>query len=281
MPKGINAENFEAYTNLRPLMRNAIELCGKDFVTQLKEQQIHVKEDLFWQEVNKKLNIPEDFARQKQEQEERDREEQRRREQERRRLLFENKKKVFCKERKGWTICVFELPEPVREGDGLYFAECTTEEEELERTFTCRTPNDAYGRACNLVDDWERKMIQLSAFYNEYKIIKPLYLMLLYISGWDEYYLKEFFRMNSWIGLDYNILDYLESEDLITQPQKGRRKGANYVSLSLKGMKEAREILEKINLEGSDYILESRQHHLELIQKEDDGSGELQYEDYE
>jgi Domain of unknown function (DUF6429) len=126
-------------------------------------------------------------------------------------------------------------------------------------------------------------MLQDKASNSEEELLKSLYLMLLYVSGGDEHnpflanpyperpnsrvwHSKEtFVNLHCWIGLDFGILNSLEEAGFLEQPQKGRRKQRTYVQLNKKGMKHAREILEKINLSGAKEALMARSHHEEYI----------------
>jgi hypothetical protein len=117
----------------------------------------------------------------------------------------------------------------------------------------------------------------------EEKLLQSLYLMLLYISGGDEYnpYLanpyperpnsrswhskETFVDLHSWIGLDFDILNRLEEGGFLEQPQRGGRKQRTYIQLNKKGMKRAREILREINLSGAKEALTARSHHEEYL----------------
>lgn len=108
-------KNFEAATNLSALKKNAVQLCGQEFVSELNRQGLNAKDDEFWQRVNTKLNIPTDahVSRQRREREERERQEREKLEceaNEKRRLL-ENKKQVKKKLYKDWEIAVYKLPD--------------------------------------------------------------------------------------------------------------------------------------------------------------------------
>ena len=118
----------------------------------------------------------------------------------------------------------------------------------------------------------------------EYELLEALYLLFLYLHGGENYskYLAKpfpprgskrnwqnkdtFTNLESWIGLQYNILDDLESKGLVEQPQKGSsRKGRTYALLNKKGMAAARSILKKLNINGAEEALNERQHHEEYI----------------
>ncbi|AFY62776.1 DUF6429 family protein [Synechococcus sp. PCC 6312] len=122
-----------------------------------------------------------------------------------------------------------------------------------------------------------------SSISEEERLLQSLYLILLYISGGDEHneYLatpypespnssnwhskETFVHLNSWIGLDFEILDQLEEEGFLEQPQKGGRKPRSYIQLNKNGMKRAREILKEINLTGAEEALLAREHHEDYI----------------
>lgn len=118
----------------------------------------------------------------------------------------------------------------------------------------------------------------------EHELLEAIYLLFLYLHGGENHskYLakpfpprgskrnwqnKETFTdLESWIGLQYNILDDLESKDLIRQPQKGSsRRGRTYALLNKKGMSVARNILKRLDCNGAVEALEVRQHHEEYI----------------
>ncbi|NJK58238.1 MAG: hypothetical protein HC939_20800 [Pleurocapsa sp. SU_5_0] len=118
----------------------------------------------------------------------------------------------------------------------------------------------------------------------EYSLVEAIYLLFLYLHGSENHYeswaepfpprgsrsswqnKNTFVDMESWINLQYDILDDLENKGLIRQPQKGSsRKGRTYALLNKKGMSAARNILEKLDINGAEEALKSRQHHEEYI----------------
>ena len=118
----------------------------------------------------------------------------------------------------------------------------------------------------------------------EYELLEAIYLLFLYLHGGENHseYLANpfpprgskrnwqnkdtFTDMQSWISLQYNILDDLESKGLIRQPQKGSsRRGRTYALLNKKGMAAARSFLEKMDIKGAKEALEETQHHEEYI----------------
>lgn len=67
-------------------------------------------------------------------------------------------------------------------------------------------------------------------------------LMFLYLTGW-----KETYCYRSWKGYDFKVLDELTDKDLlclVKNPSKSKS-----VVMSDEGLKRARELLEKYNIE--------------------------------
>jgi hypothetical protein len=280
----LNSISFETVTGLPALKRNAIQVCGKEFIDSLK---LYAKNDDFWIEVNRHLDIPDDayeqkLAREKEEQERKEAEKQAEKER-----LLNNKKAVRTKTREDWKITVFELPESKIYGK-QYMAEGInlSDSEKTVYSFSWgNNVNQAYCNACNSIDskkqrlkELERRLEEEREYKKYYNFIKIIYLMLLYLSGWDEYnpYLsnseekrckENFTGVRSWIGLDFNILNKLEREKLIEQPQREGKnyKKVTYVELTKKGMQLARETLKNINLEGAEPLLEQLDYHEEYI----------------
>jgi hypothetical protein len=98
--------DFREFTQLPATKANAIKLCGKDLIDKLTAQKILSKDELFWEEICKNLNIP-DMKKQR-EQEEKERLENQEKE---RQKLLTNKKLIDKKENKGWEVSIFELPD--------------------------------------------------------------------------------------------------------------------------------------------------------------------------
>ena len=115
-------------------------------------------------------------------------------------------------------------------------------------------------------------------------LLESLYLLVLYLSGGDTYdkniidlnsensdliepYSKEtFINIQSWISLQYSILDQLEEKELLKQPQKGtRNKRRTYIEMNKRGMLKARMLLQQLNLEGAKEALTERSYHEEYI----------------
>lgn len=270
----MDKKNFEAFTNLPALKKNAIQLCGQEFINELTVKGIYAKHDEFWRIVNNKLNIPDDAYEIKQardqEQKERKLVEEKAREQAEIERLFANKKELYSKNRQGWEITVFELSESDKYGN-KFIAQCTKELDFQLTTYFTKSPGDSYSTACNLVDEFERQQEKSRHFMERYQVLKPLYLMIIYLSGGDVYnpdfgnskkkYCKEnFIGINFYNGFDFEIVKRLEAEKLLEISTTKKT-----VTMTIKGMREARDILLHINIEGVDVLLEQRDYHEEYI----------------
>jgi hypothetical protein len=269
-----NKKNFQAVTNLQPIKKNATQVCGQEFIDTLTARHIYAKDDNFWLEVNRYLNIPNNAYEQmliaKQEElkiHEAKLEAERYSEIMR---LLENKRLLYEKTRQSWTIKLFESPESKM--FGKYFAEATNLDSPPLTTSFCDTVHKAEQNIFSLIDQFDSKNEKELLFIKYYQVLKPIYLMFLYLSGWDAHFEKErcketFTGVRSWIGLQWNILDRLEKEGLLEQPQRQspNPKKTTYIELTKNGMKEARENLQNINLEGVDALLSERTYHEEYI----------------
>jgi Domain of unknown function (DUF6429) len=166
---------------------------------------------------------------------------------------------VRVAERFGWTIRVFQ------EGES-YIAECISPEGNTHRGEESLRQGDAYSYGCNLVD---REMASAAARKRS-AAIKPFVLMLLYLTGWDEFYYDGKIRSrDSWIGYDFGILDELEQEKLLEKPQKGTRR-RTYVSLNFEGIRTARKLLQSVNFPGVDELLDELKEHDRLSDEPED-----------
>jgi len=101
--------------------------------------------------------------------------------------LLSNKEELFSRNRKDWIIVVFEINE-IGKYARKFVAECTKSSGSKLTTQLSMTSEEAYGRACNLVDENEKQLQQDRSFIDHYQVLKPLYLMLIYLSGGDEHY---------------------------------------------------------------------------------------------
>lgn len=165
-------------------------------------------------------------------------------------------REVSVKERRGWIIKVFQ------EGD-QFTAECSSPEGDILHTWPDSKLSTAYSRACSLVDDFISKAETQAACKRRNAVVKPLMLMLLYLTGEDNYYNDRFLGRESWINYDFGTLDQLENEKLLRQPQKGTRQ-RTYVSLNKEGIRTARQLLQSINLPGVDELLAHLKEHDEF-----------------
>jgi len=267
-------KNFNAFTKLNPLKKNAIQLCGQEFVGSLTANGIYAKDDEFWIEVNRKLNIPDDAYEQSKIRDKENKkqalEEERAREKAEMERLLSNKKELYSKNRRDWTIVVFDLLEKDKYGN-KFVAECTKSSCSKLTTLLSMTSEEAYGRACNLVDENEKQLQQYKSFIEHYQVLKPLYLMIIYLSGRDEYnpYLgnspkkrciENFIGIGFYNGFDYNIIEHLEKEELIEHSST-----RNSLILFKKGMQVARDMLKTINIDGVERLLEQKNYHEDYI----------------
>ncbi|MEH1858766.1 MAG: hypothetical protein V7L21_12320 [Nostoc sp.] len=266
--------NFEAFTNLPALKKNAIQVCGQEFIDNLTKKGIYAKDSEFWQEVNRKLNVPDDAYEIKQAREQAEREqkllEAKIKEQAEKQRLLANKKEIHSKNRKGWKITIFKLPESDITFGKNFLAECTKEPELLQNIWFCNNKGDAYSRACSFVDEFETKEEQLSIFIEHYTVMKDLYLMIIYLSSVDQHnrYLnnsreksqENFTGISCWNRFDFDIVNALIAEALLEFSSNKKS-----LIMNKKGMKAAREILQRINIDRVERLLEQREYHEEYI----------------
>ncbi|MEH1950507.1 MAG: hypothetical protein V7K77_26635 [Nostoc sp.] len=269
----MDKNNFEAFTSLPALKKNAIQVCGQEFIDSLTKKGIYAKDSEFWEEVNKKLNIPNDAYEIKQAREQAEREqlllEKKAKEQAETQKLLINKKEIFSKNRKDWKITVFELPESDIFGKN-FLAECTKEPGLIKTTWFYKNQEEAYRRACNLADEFEVQQESLRIFMEHYAVMKPLYLMIIYLSSGDQHneYLnnsrekskENFTGVNCWNGFYFEIINALVAEGLLEFSSN-----KNKLIMKKQAMKAAREVLNKINIDGVDRLLEQREYHEEYI----------------
>lgn len=126
---------------------------------------------------------------------------------------------VRVTQRLGWTIRVLQ-------SGSSYVAECISPEGNIHRTWESAKQGDFYNRGCSLVD----REIAAVAAKKRRSAIKPLVLMLLYLTGADESDDGKFTSRKSWINYEFDIQGELEQDKLLTQPQKGIRQ-RTYISL--------------------------------------------------
>lgn len=275
--------NFETVTKLTAFKKNAVQLCGKEFINTLTKRNLHFKDNEFWYEVNQKLGIPNDAYEQmlikQQEEKERIQEEKERIQAEQkaeRDRLMENK--ILISERitkEHWNVKLFETFESTS-GKKYYFAEVIKLDETLTTIEILTTDffdkkQKALNQADYLIDKFEQEQIRL----HNAEVLKSIYLMYLYLSGDDVYSddpekpdSKETFRgIESWVKSPWKILAKLDEEGLIKQPQRvgNHKKEVTYIAFTKEGMQAAREALQKVNLEGLDILLKDREYHEEYF----------------
>ncbi|WP_445634812.1 DUF6429 domain-containing protein [Nostoc sp. DSM 114161] len=254
----MNKKNFEAFTNLSALKKNAIQVCGQEFIDSLTKKGLYAKDSQFWTEVNKELNIPDDAYESKQAREKAERErqllEKKAKEQAEEERLLANKKEIRIENRKGWKIVVFELSES--DTFGKKFIAQSTKKPNLEKiTGFSNTKGDAYSQACSFVDQFEIQQENLRIFQEHYAVMKPLYLMIIYLSSGDNHnkYLnnnnnrdkskENFTGVSFWNGFEFKIIDTLVAEGLLEISER-----KTTLTMNKKGMKLARDILKKLIL---------------------------------
>ncbi|WP_198648353.1 DUF6429 family protein [Cyanothece sp. BG0011] len=277
-------KNFEAYTSLKPLKKNAVQLCGEEFIKSLINKKIYAKADEFWIEVNKNLSIPDDYYEQKQIQQQKEQDKKQQEEETEKQRLMDQKElvKQDNRIRDNWIVKVFQLPKSERLKDlsQKYLAEGTLigDDQLLLSSHFSSNMYEARNQVINSIDNFERQQRKELSFLKHYKVLKQIYMIFLYLSGWDNYnkFLSQsqekrckenFTGVESWIGLEFSILDKLEEEGLLEQPQtKGNNyKKRTYVQLTKKGIRMTRELLKNIDLEGVDELLEDREYHEEYL----------------
>lgn len=273
-------KNFEAYTNLETRKKNAIKLCDQEFIKSLTKQKIYAQDDEFWIEVNKHLNIPDDYYEQKLIKQEEEQKRKRQEEKTEEKRLMDNRKlvKEDNRLRDDWSIKVFQLCESkiLKDLSQKYLAEGTLigDDRPLFISDFSDTLYQARDKIVSKIDQYYEQQEEESAFLKRYKVLKQIYLMFLYVSGWDNHSepfdpyeepdsAENFLGRRSWIHLDFSILDKLKEEGLLKQPQRegNNPKKTTYVDLTPKGLKLTRELLKNIDLEEVDKLLEDWKYH--------------------
>jgi len=246
----MNRKNdLKEFLNLKqqPTKAKAIELCGEEFINELTAQKILAKDDLFWERVCEKLSVPEyqkqRYLRVQEEQREKER-------------LLANLKLFEKRNRKGWEVLIFELPDS-NIFDKKYVAIAQKDDikiENLDILYWGKTPNDAFGIVCSPIDSLEYRIKKAIELQERYLVLKSIYLMFLYLSGDDHYaeFCREdienkekFLGITSWINLDFDILDKLERDGFVSR----RWPSNNATTLTKKGILSAINCLKNLDLE--------------------------------
>ena len=246
----MNRKNdFKEFLNLKqhPTKAKAVELCGEEFINELTAQKILAKDDLFWERVCEKLNVPE-YQKQRHL---RLQEEQREKER-----LLANLKLFEKRNRKEWELLIFELPDS-NIFDKKYVAIAQKDDikiENLDIFYWGKTPNDAFGKICSPIDSLEHRIKKAIELQERYLVLKSIYLMFLYLSGDDNYaeFCREdienkekFLGISSWINLDFDILNKLERDAFVSR----RWTSNNATTLTKKGILSAINCLKNLDLE--------------------------------
>jgi hypothetical protein len=282
-------KNFEAATNLAPLKKHAIQLCGQEFIQELSQKGLYAKDDDFWQAVNDKLDIsPNAYdTRQKQEWEERQRQESERVERETNEInrLLDNKKHVRKNTRHNWEIIVYKLPNSALLGQ-KFIATAKKEFDEIgntnrveEATGFCDTPDRAYSMACGLADSRDIEEQREIEFQRRYRVLKPLYLVAIYLFSWDDFrgcdykarpprdpearrqfYLEYFNGVGSYSGFDFDILNRLEKEGMMKFSNSNKT-----LSIDKEAVRQAIDAAKQMNIPGMEELLDDKAIHLECL----------------
>jgi hypothetical protein len=274
--------NFEATTNLTALKKHAVQSCGQEFIAELNRQGLHAKDDEFWQAVNNKLDIPADayIARQQREGEERERQEQERieREANETRRLLDNKKRVRKQTRNGWEIAVYELPDSEIFGKKFIGIAKKESSQIEENTGFCDTLDRAYSSAYGLADSLDHQEQREIEFQRRYRVLKPLYLAAIYLTASlgdefvgnygersprepearQQFYLEHFVGVNSYKGFDFNILDRLEKEGMLSTTGKS-------LTINKAAIRQAIEAAQQMNIPGMEELLSDKAIHLKCL----------------
>jgi hypothetical protein len=275
-------QNFEAVTNLIALKKNAILMCGQEFIAELNRQGLHAKDDGFWQAVNSRLNISADayIVRQKQERVERERQERERIELENSELqrLLNNKKEVSRSTRNDWQIVIYELPNSNIFGNKFMATLSKASTQTQENTNFCDTSRQAHSSACNLADERDRQERRELEFQNRYRVLKPLYLVAIYLFSWDEFrgcfekraprdseerrqfYLEYFNGVGSFNGFDFDITNRLEAEGLLEFSTSKKT-----LNITKTAVRQAIAAAQQMNIPGMEELLSDKAIHLECL----------------
>jgi hypothetical protein len=269
-------KNFEAITNLKALKKNAVELCGQDFILGLNRQGFNVNDDRFWLAVNEKLGIAANAyqAKQRQEQEERERQEQAKIDREimETRCLLDNKQPVKTITRDDWSITTYDLPNSEIFGK-KFIAIASKESQQIEKTTDlCDSLEQAYSEAYSWADNYDRDEQRELEFQKYYQVLKPLYLAAIYLSGWDEFvghdhksppsrdaearrqfYLEHFYGVSSFRGFDFNILNRLEKEGMLKSSTTGKT-----LIINKAAVRQAVEAIQQMNIPGMMEAIKNR-----------------------
>jgi hypothetical protein len=276
--------NFEANTNLTALKKHAVQLCGQDFITELNRQGLHAKDDEFWQAVNNKLNIPADAhtARQQREESERERQEQERIEREatEKHRLLEGKKQVRKQTRNDWEIATYELPDSEIFGKKFIGVVKKESSQIEENTGFCDTLDRAHASAYGLADSLEYQEQRETEFQRRYRVLKPLYLAVIYLTASlgdefvgnygkrsprepearQQFYLEHFIGVSSYKGFDFNILDRLKKEGMLKYSTTGKS-----LTINKEAIRQAIEAAQQMNIPGMEELLSDKAVHLECL----------------
>lgn len=192
--------------------------------------------------------------------------------------MLANKKQVIKKTRNDWQITVYELPNSEIFGT-KFIATAKKESTQIEQdTGFCDTRDRAYSMACGLADSSDRQEQQEINFQRRYRVLKPLYLLAIYLFSWDEFvgnngersprdpedrqrfYLEHFVGVRSYKGFDFDILDRLKEEGLLESIPANKTLTINKAAIRL-----AIEAAQQMNIPGMEELLRDKDVHFKCL----------------
>lgn len=153
-----------------------------------------------------------------------------------------------------WNVTIYKTPD----SSGFY-AKCVSPSGEVLSTEIFEKKGSVWQEAYKLVEQVVRE--QRTHRYN--KIVIPLTLSLLYVTGQDNFYegltgQLKFSSRSAKNCYDSEILNILENQGLIEKPRDTRRN--NTVYLTNEGIKHARKLLRDLNLEVDEFLQAYAKH---------------------
>jgi hypothetical protein len=156
-----------------------------------------------------------------------------------------------------WAVTIYA--DPADEG---FYTRCVSPSGLELCTEICHDKGAAWQCGYSLVEQVEKEE-QIQRYR---AIAVPLTLALLYIAGWDEYYEfddKSHLRgRRTWKNHDWDILNLLTDQRLLEEQRNPQQ--IKSVVLTPEGIKQARQILSRLNLEGIEEFLKAHSDHDDL-----------------
>jgi hypothetical protein len=192
--------------------------------------------------------------------------------------LLDRKKQVRKNTRHGWEIVTYQLPNSEIFGQ-KFIAIAKKESSQIEEnTGFCDTIDRAYGIACSLADNHNREEQRELEFQRRYRVLKPLYLLAIYLFSWDDFrgcyddrpprdpearrqfYLEHFNGVGSYKGFDFDILDRLKQEGLLESSNTSKT-----LTINKAAVRQAIEAANQMNIPGMEELLSDKAIHLECL----------------